>query len=291
MPNGSESGKSIVQIQSNASLMTFDAGLYCIFMSKPVEHFAAPGFPAVKVTQAPNIPQGLVTISGLDEEGIISDPGGAVLVRVNRGPAQVLVTTYSLPNDKTEIPDVQVARLSGPVIRPAEEGAASDIAGGGGAHPGAQNMPEISAHIRSQGDVTGTFGNWVGAPGSKQWIEGFGLSPKKDVAPEDIEYQAMLGKGWLSPWVEGGTFCGSRGMALPILGLRVRLKNAAAENFAVMVEAYFVDGSQVERTNADAVISAESHAALEAFKLDIVPLKAAGKGASPAAGRGRKKPA
>ncbi len=90
-------GKSIVQIQSNASLMTFDAGLYCIFMSKPVEHFAAPGFPAVKVTQAPNIPQGLVTISALDEEGIISNRVGAALVRVNRGPAQVLVTTYSLP--------------------------------------------------------------------------------------------------------------------------------------------------------------------------------------------------
>ncbi|WP_418115645.1 hypothetical protein [Sorlinia euscelidii] len=120
-------------------------------MSKPVEHFAAPGFPAVKVTQAPNIPQGLVTISGLDEDGIISNPGGAALVRVNRGPAQVLVTTYSLPNDTTEIPDVQVARLSGPVIRPAEEGAASDIASG--AHPGAQNMPEISAHIRSQGTL------------------------------------------------------------------------------------------------------------------------------------------
>jgi hypothetical protein len=31
----------------------------------------------------------------------------------------------------------------------------------------------------------------------------------------DIEYQAVLGRGWLSPWIEGGKFCGSRGMALP----------------------------------------------------------------------------
>lgn len=289
MPNGSQSGKSIVPIQSSASLMTFDAGLYCIFMSKPVEHLAAPGFPAIKVTQAPNIPQGYVSISTLDDEGLISGPGGGALVRVNRGPAQVLVTTYSLDHDKTEIPNVQVARLSGPALPPSgEEGAAPNESGGplpGGAH----NMPEISAHIRSQGDVTGSFGHWVGEPGSKQWIEGFGLSPKKDIAPEDIEYQAMLGKGWLSPWVEGGTFCGSRGMALPILGMRIRLKNAAAERYAVMIEAYFVDGSQVAKTDADDVISAESHAALEAFRLEIVPLKSVGKMAPSAAGRSRKK--
>ncbi len=49
------------------------------------------------------------------------------------------------------------------------------------------------------------------------------------VAPQDLEYQAVLGRGWLSPWIEGGKFCGSRGMALPLLGLNVRLKGEAAK--------------------------------------------------------------
>ena len=55
------------------------------------------------------------------------------------------------------------------------------------------------------------------------------MGAAKGIAPEDIEYQAVLGRNWLSPWVEGGKFCGSRGMALPLLGLKVRLKGAAAK--------------------------------------------------------------
>ena len=68
------------------------------------------------------------------------------------------------------------------------------------------------------------LGDWLGEKGSKRWIEGFGIAPTKLLEPKDLEYQAVLGKGWLSPWVEGGQFCGSRGMALPILGLRLRLR-------------------------------------------------------------------
>ena len=59
--------------------------------------------------------------------------------------------------------------------------------------------------------------------------KGFAIAPVADGPAEDIEYQAVLGRGWLSPWVEGGQFCGSRGMALPMLGLRVRLRGAGAE--------------------------------------------------------------
>ena len=58
-------------------------------------------------------------------------------------------------------------------------------------------------------------------------IEGFGVHPRGEIGPDQIEYQAVLGRGWLSPWIEGGKFCGSRGMALPLLGLQVRLKDAA----------------------------------------------------------------
>ena len=54
------------------------------------------------------------------------------------------------------------------------------------------------------------------------------LRPVGGIPADDIEYQAVLGRGWMSPWVEGGQFCGSRGMALPILGLRVRLRGASA---------------------------------------------------------------
>ena len=103
-------------------------------------------------------------------------------------------------------------------------------------------MPEdadIVAHVQRAGDVPGKIGDWVGTRGSRQWIEGFSLAPRDGIKPTDLEYQAVLGRGWLSPWIEGGKFCGSRGMALPLLGLKVRLKGAAAKTHECSYSATF----------------------------------------------------
>ena len=81
----------------------------------------------------------------------------------------------------------------------------------------------------------------------------------------------MLGRGWLSPWIEGGKFCGSRGMALPLLGLKVRLKGGAAKTHECSYAATFVDGSSVGPVPGGETCEAESLAALEAFQVTISP--------------------
>ena len=125
------------------------------------------------------------------------------------------------------------------------------------------------AHVQRTGDIAGKLGDWVGTRGSQQWIEGFGLAPRDGVKPADIEYQAVLGRGWLSPWIEGGKFCGSRGMALPLLGLKVRLKGNAAKTHECSYAATFVDGSSVGPVPGGETCEAESLAALEAFQVTI----------------------
>jgi hypothetical protein len=82
----------------------------------------------------------------------------------------------------------------------------------------------------------------------------------------------VLGRGWLSPWVEGGQFCGSRGMALPILGLRVRLRGAAAETFELRYSASFIDGTQVGPVAAGAACEAETLTPVEAIKIELAPI-------------------
>ncbi len=111
----------------------------------------------------------------------------------------------------------------------------------------------------------------MGEPGSQSWIEGFAIAPNRLVELQDIEYQAVLGKGWLSPWSEGGQYCGSRGMALPILGLRVRLKGRAATTHTLRVSASFTDGSRVGPLADTETAEAESLAPLEAFRIEILP--------------------
>jgi hypothetical protein len=128
---------------------------------------------------------------------------------------------------------------------------------------------EIVVHVQRAGDLPAKIGEWVGTRGSRQWIEGFSLSPQNGLKPEDIEYQAVLGRGWMSPWIEGGKFCGSRGMALPLLGLKVRLKGDAAKTHECICSATFVDGSMVGPVPSGESCEAESLAALEAFQLVI----------------------
>ncbi len=81
----------------------------------------------------------------------------------------------------------------------------------------------------------------------------------------------MLGRGWLSPWSEGGQYCGSRGMALPILGLRARLRGKAAETLTLEVSATFTDGTAIGPVGPGEPCEAESLAPLEAFCISIVP--------------------
>jgi hypothetical protein len=138
---------------------------------------------------------------------------------------------------------------------------------------------DMVAHIQGLGDVGAVIDERLGEVGSKRWIEGFAIAPTREIAPSDIEYQAVLGRGWLSPWVEGGEFCGSRGMALPVLGLRLRLRGDAARDWECTYSASFTDGTQAGPVAAGASCESESLSPLESFQIH---LRRRGQAAAPA---------
>ncbi len=217
----------------------------------------------MRITRCPGIagrPDG-VSISTFREDGWLDNT--AALVRVSDGPAQVLVTIYQVASQPGEhAPRLRVLSLAG------DPGAA-------GSEPAApapnEREADVMAHIQGAGDVPGQFGEWIGKRGSRAWIEGFGISDKCVIAPGDVEYQGVLGRGWLSPWVENGKFCGSRGMALPLLGLNVRLKGAAAKDYTARYSATFIDGSAVGPVEEGTACEAPGLAALESFLIELVP--------------------
>ena len=254
------SAKPLPELKSTAHLMLLDPGLYC------VSHAAdtpmpdpQTGLPAVRLSLAPAPGPfgGRVMICGFNGEGWLAGRDDATLVRVMGGPAQVLVTIYQVASGSADAPKLQVLRLSEPPTAAA---------------PAAPMTSEVLAHFYGRGDVAGSFGDWVGERGSRRWIEGFALRPPAGIMPEDeIEYQAVHGRDWLSPWAEGGQFCGSRGMSLPILGLRVRLRGAAQGQHGLSLSATFVDGSEVGPIPDGGVCEAPSLAALEAFQISLTP--------------------
>jgi hypothetical protein len=265
--------------------MTLDTGLFCVFQvpgSAPANNRS--GLPGVRVSLPPG-PVGrpeAVSISTFRDDGWMNGSDSAALIRVSEGPAQILVTVYQAPSAPPETaPRLQVMRL-GP-------GANGQAVAGAPTQAGlsvALADAEVVAHVQRTGDVPAKLGEWTGKRGSRLWIEGFSLAPRNGVKPADIEYQAVLGRGWMSPWIEGGKFCGSRGMALPLLGLKLRLKGSAAKTHECSYSATFVDGSSIGPVAAGETCEAESLAALESFQLVI---RRKGKEPAPSKAPARKK--
>jgi hypothetical protein len=265
----------VAELQVSAHLMTLETGLFCVFQTpgspQPDPVTALPG---VRITPAPGLsgrPEA-VNVSTFREDGWLN--GTAALVRVTDGSAQILVTIYQLKG-LDAAPQLQVLRLNGEAGVAAAVAPAAAPAAAAAVAPAAPEPPpspaEVMAHVQRTGDVGGMVGDWIGTKGSRLWIEGFGIAPVTGIAATDIEYQAVLGRNWLSPWVDGGKYCGSRGMALPLLGLKIRLKGAAAKAFDCVCSATFVDGSTVGPVAAGETCEAESLAALEAFQITIQP--------------------
>jgi hypothetical protein len=261
----------VAELKVSGHLMTLDTGLFCVFQvpGLPTPNDRS-GLPGVRISMPPNSTgrPDTVSISTFRDDGWLESQDAAALIRVAKGPAQVLVTVYQAPTAPPEsAPRLQVMRL-GP-----EHGVgartSAPMVGAAARQAVAPDDADVMAHIQRSGDTLGKIGEWLGNRGSGLWIEGFSLAPHDDIEASDIEYQAVLGRGWLSPWIEGGKFCGSRGMALPLLGLKVRLKGAAARKYEASCSASFVDGSAVGPVPGGETCEAESLAALEAFQVVI----------------------
>jgi hypothetical protein len=285
--------KPVTELKVSGHLMTLDTGLFCIVHTPARALDVQSGLPGVRISLPPG-PQGrpeVISIATFRPDNFLIGGGDAALVRVLSGPAQILVTIYQAPDVAEGMaPNLQVIRLlepgPGPGVRqqaPGAPAAAAPAAPAAAAQPvpaGPRKQMDAVAHIQSRGDVGAMLGEWLGEKGSKRWIEGFAVSPTgDDIKAADLEYQGVLGRGWLSPWVEGGQFCGSRGMALPLLGLRLRLRGPAADTHELFYSATFVDGTEVGPVKGGEACEAESLAPLESFHIEVHARGAAKRGA------------
>lgn len=264
----------ITELQASAHLMLLEAGVYCVHHSPgSLPPDPKTGLPGARLSVPPGQSAERVTIIGFHDDGWLGTLDAAALIRIPQGAAHVLMTIYQDKNSHRAAPKLQVTRL---LESPAPAAAKPAVRSVAAAQPATIANPEVATHIQGRGDVLTRLGDWTGERGSGRWIEGFALSPRQtEITSPDIEYQAVLGRGWLSPWAEGGQFCGSRGMSLPILGLRVRLKGKAAQTHAIQVSATFTDGSTIGPVQAGAPCESQSLAPLEAFCVAVVPLVAA----------------
>ncbi len=144
------------------------------------------------------------------------------------------------------------------------------VAAGQSAHPcDAGPDGTVLAHIQSEGDLEAPFNQRVSGRDPSHRIEGFAIHPADGIAPHEIEYRGILDKAWRSPWVSGGTFCGTRGWSLPLFGVSIRLLGDAAQKYDCVYDATFADGTVRRNTPAGDDCMSDSMAPLTSLTLRI----------------------
>jgi hypothetical protein len=272
-----------VAVASN--LVRLDPGLFSLsLVPGPTDRNT--GLPAIRLSLPPG-PAGrreAVSISMFRSDGWSSVGDEPALLRVLPGGAEVLVTLYwNVSDGGASAPSLRLVRLNpdGAVTGVSDTVSGAPYGGTPGStvrdgFPGLSGGPspsraEMVAHIEGLGDVEGKVGDWIGMRGSGRAIEGFSLTPRLGLTPDDFEIRAVLGRDWLSPWLPGGSFCGSRGLALPLRGFCLQLHPVAAARTDLACFARFVDGSEVGPVGSDRIIAAPTLAALEALQIVIRP--------------------
>jgi len=104
----------------------------------------------------------------------------------------------------------------------------------------------VLGHVAGRGDVVADADNWVGGPLAPSRIEGLAVQwPDK---PRDLTLRYAVTVGGPRPvlgrFVETGSFAGTRGRALPLVGATLEIDGPAASGHQLMVESIFLGSPQ-----------------------------------------------
>ena len=190
--------------------------------------------------------EGLFLVSAPGEAfGVLSEPGkGLVVLAEQDGTLHIAIRASeengslqaALELTRIEAPRLSVAAPAGRQRAPLAPGASEFL---------------IRAHVSLRGDLSAPRGDWLCGPALPGRIEGLDIRGVGTDCP--IEYQVATGGrtgGW-SNWIPAGTYAGSRGKALPLIGLRLRLTEAAPADLVLRGEALFLGGSPLSRSGRD----------------------------------------
>ncbi|HEX3864668.1 MAG TPA: hypothetical protein VHY35_23540 [Stellaceae bacterium] len=205
----------------------------------------------------------------------IDKAGGTLILRSPTGGGYVVVTAYGTGQAQTSAPALDLQRLDGPRSNPAQTSAG--VVGTAGVAPppgftGTRDVPtEILLHIERAGDRLFPGRGWVGALGRRMRIEAMSIRPLERIAPAEIEMKGFLPNGGETPWVPGGTLCGTRGRGLPLTGFAVRVAPQHADRFDVRYQgSFFAGGISELRQNGEPCRATIADDPLEAINVRLI---------------------
>ncbi len=218
-------------LEVSTQLMALRAGLYAVELA-PMRTTRGKGgmvLPCARLDRLPEA-EAEVHVAALSATRLL-EPGQYPTFMAVTADASVLLTIYKLAGPAAA-PEVRI-RFMGTLGAPA---AAAEVL---------DSLPlKLELHVQRHGDVTAPGGAWAMSPDGQGAIEGLSVRLEGGLPADGVEYQAILGREWVSPWMTGGEFCGSRGLALPLVGVRIRARPEFAVGHTVRVWGRFAKGGE-----------------------------------------------
>lgn len=242
--DGSES-----RLAASARRITLPAGLFVVSVTKGEPAIVAEAghlqLPALHVAAAPGVSEADVQfVAGTDTHGNwLMRPGQMLVVKVSAKSVPLLLTSIRAPSGRGL--DVAVRRLDGTVGAPVAQGAEAQAQSNESPSLEAGPRVQIGCHIRGRGDMNFPASDWAGRVATGAWIEAFSITALEAVSPDDIEYKGLTSSGFETPWLSAGAACGTRGMAVPLVGFAVRPSEKMAQSFDCEYSGYFRSGATV----------------------------------------------
>jgi GT2 family glycosyltransferase len=251
-------------LSASVQLLPLPPGLYLFSVKAANSTLPRAGgelsLPAVHVGLGPGVPPETVEfVAGPHTHGAwLFAPGDLLVTKVKGAGATLVMTSVRAPGG--DVLSIKVERLearsevtASPSAAAAVEMAHSasrpkDTGKSSADEPrGKPMLPvKIGVHVRSRGDMSFADTPWAGRVAPGLWIESFCIRPMEVLGAQDVEYKALTGSGFETPWLSEEKMCGTKGMAVPLVGFAVRLKpSGVIADYDCEYSGYFQSGVTV----------------------------------------------
>lgn len=213
-----------------STIVTFSPGLFAVDIgtsSAATYQLGQIALPLIWLSQPPSSDNARLKILAAagDEDLWLRAGGDVVVVRAPAGGGRLTVTVLGAPGETTPPANIAVRRLNRFDATADDASAAQVIITDAPDDPVRRTelSLEILAHIERQGDVVFPRSGWVGKPGSRLRLEGFGIRAAAGVDAGLIEYRVFHPPRIETPWVKSPQFCGTRARGQRLAGFSVNV--------------------------------------------------------------------
>jgi hypothetical protein len=244
-------------------IATIDRGLFLVRCAAAEDEVRPP---KVKVSVDPSRDNDILLVLHPDHaDATLSQPGSCVVVMATR-PGELVVEVTPSRRNGSSAATVKIEPLTQGAAEPAQPFEPT-LAGSG---------LRVLGHVAGIGGVFAGAQEWLAGPSAPSRIEGIAIEwPDK---PKDLTLryavttakpQAVSGR-----MMELGTYAGTRGRALPVVGVALELTGPGASGFEICAEAIFLGSPQVRATGRRAALAGPTgREPLVGFRLHMKELK------------------